>query len=364
MISIANPEFGEAEKAAVQEVLDSGMVADGPEVRKFESEFADYCGADHAVATANGTAALVAALEGLGIGPGDSVVTTPFSFVASSNAIRLVGAEPVFADVDPETYNLDPETARRAVRETDAAAILAVHLYGLPADMDALSAVADEEDALLIEDAAQAHGARYRGEPIGTFGDAAAFSFYPTKNMTTGEGGMVLTDQEDVAENVASFINHGRTAGGASYAHERVGHNLRMTSLAAAIGRVQLQRLPAWVETRRYHAEVLSVGLDPTDGVETPTEPSESHHAYHQYTVRCADRSVLRERLEDAGVGSAVYYPVTIPELGAYEGYDVDTPVATDAAGSVLSLPVHPRLTAEDIDHIVETVRTAAPRVQ
>jgi perosamine synthetase len=364
VISIANPEFGEAEQAAVQEVLESGRVADGPEVREFESEFADYCGADNAVATANGTAALVAALEGLGIGSGDTVVTTPFSFVASSNAIRLVGAEPVFADIDRETYNLDPEKTRQAVRDTDADAILAVHLYGLPAEMGPLRAIADEEDALLIEDAAQAHGARYRGEAVGTLGDAAAFSFYPTKNMTTGEGGMVLTDRDTVADHAASFVNHGRAAGSHSYAHERVGHNLRMTSMAAAIGRVQLQRLPEWIETRRHNAELLSTGLESVAGIETPTEPEEAHHSYHQYTVRCADRSALRERLEAAGVGAAVYYPLPIPELDAYEGYDVDVPVATDVAGSVLSLPVHPGLAAEEIDHVVETVRVAEPPVQ
>jgi dTDP-4-amino-4,6-dideoxygalactose transaminase len=364
MIGVANPEFGEAEQEAAQRVLESGMVADGPEVRAFESEFATFCGADHAVATANGTAALVAALDGLGIGAGDTVVTTPFSFVASSNAIRLVGAEPVFADIDSETYNLDPKAARRAVRETDADAILAVHLYGLPADMGALSDIAAEEDVLLIEDAAQAHGARYQGQPVGTFGDAAAFSFYPTKNMTTGEGGMVLTDHEAVAERAQCFINHGRDADGGPYAHERVGHNLRMTSLAAAIGREQLAKLPAWVQQRRYHAALLSSGLEDVPGIETPPEPDKAHHAYHQYTVLCADRSDLQKRLEKEGVGSAVYYPKPIHRLEAYEGYDASAPVAEWAAESVLSLPVHPGLTTDEIDHVVETVRNAGLQVQ
>jgi dTDP-4-amino-4,6-dideoxygalactose transaminase len=364
MIDIANPEFGEAEQAAVRRVLDSGMVADGPEVRAFESEFADYCGADNAVATANGTAALVAALDGLGIGEGDTVVTTPFSFVASANAIRLVGADPVFADIDPETYNLDPAATRQAVREHDADAVLAVHLYGLPADMDALCALADEEDVLLLEDAAQAHGARYGGQSVGTFGDAAAFSFYPTKNMTTGEGGMVVTDDDAVAERTASFVNHGRDADGGSYAHPRLGHNLRMTSMAAAIGRVQLEKLPAWIQHRRSHAATLSAGLADVPGVEIPVEPDGTRHAYHQYTVRCADRDGLEERLADNGVGSAVYYPSPIHELGAYDGYDVTAPAAAAAADSVLSVPVHPGLTAEDVAHVVETVRQASPQIQ
>jgi len=189
MIPLANPVFDAAEADAVQEVLDSGMVADGPEVRRFEREFADYCEAAHAVATSNGTTALHAALEALNIGDGDRVVTTPLSFVASANTIRLAGAEPVFADIDPATYNLDPAATRRAVRASDADAILAVHLYGLPADMDALSEIAADEGVALIEDAAQAHGATYAGEPVGTFGDAAAFSFYPTKNMTPARAG-------------------------------------------------------------------------------------------------------------------------------------------------------------------------------
>jgi dTDP-4-amino-4,6-dideoxygalactose transaminase len=364
MIPICDPTFGPEEKEAARAVLDSGMVADGPEVRRFESEFAAYCGSDHAVATANGTAALVAALEGLEIGPGDTVVTTPLSFVASANAIRLVGAEPVFADVDPETYNIDPGAARAAVRETDADAILAVHLYGLPADVAALTDVAESEDVLLVEDAAQAHGARYRGDSVGTFGDAAAFSFYPTKNMTTGEGGMVLTDRESVADRVASYVNHGRTAGGSTYAHERVGHNLRMTSLAAAVGRVQLGKLPGWVRARRDNAAALSAGLADVQGVTAPTEPVGTRHAYHQYTVRCEDRARVREHLEAAEVDSAVYYPRPIHELAAYEGYDVDAPVAESAAESVLSLPVHPGLSSEEVETVVEAVHGAARQVQ
>jgi len=357
-IPIADPTFGEEEGAAVRRVLDDGLVADGPEVRRFESEFADYCGASHGVATANGTAALHAALEGLGIGAGDRVVTTPFSFVASANAVRLAGATPVFADVDPETYNLDPHAAERAVRETDADAILAVHLYGLPARMDALCDVAEDAGALLVEDAAQAHGARFAGESVGTFGDAAAYSFYPTKNMSTGEGGMVLTDREDVAERTASYVNHGRDGSG-TYAHVRLGHNYRMTSLEAAIGRVQLSRLPDWVDARRRNAHRLTEGLREVPGVSPPVEPEDCRHAYNQYTVRCADRDGLRSRLESAGVGTAIYYPTPIHELGAYDVFDVDPPVAERAAAEVLSLPVHPGVTDRAVERVVGAVRRA-----
>lgn len=358
MIGIADPTFGPDEQAAVRAVLEDGMVADGPTVRKFESEFAAYCGSNHAVATANGTAALQIALEALDIGEGDRVVTTPFSFVASSNAIRLAGATPVFADIDPETYNLDPESARAAVRATDADAVLVVHLYGLPADMDAFRDIADAEDVALIEDAAQAHGARYDGESVGTFGDATAFSFYPTKNMTTGEGGMVLTERAGTAERVASLVNHGRGGDGA-YAHERVGYNLRMTSMAAAIGRVQLEKLPGWVRARRENARLLSEHLADVPGITCPSEPADARHGYHQYTVRHAERDRLRERLEAAGVGSSVYYPTLIPGLEAYAEYDASTPVAERAAETVLSLPVHPGLSAADVDHVADAVRTA-----
>lgn len=361
MIRIADPTFGAAEKDAVRAVLDDGMVADGPEVRRFESAFAAYCGSDHAVATANGTAALQVALEALEIGSGDRVVTTPFSFVASANAIRLVGAEPVFADIDPATYTLDPTETRRAVRETDADAILAVHLYGLPADMDALGDVAAEEDVLLVEDAAQAHGARYHGQSVGTFGDAAAFSFYPTKNMTTGEGGMVLTDHDRVAERAASYVNHGRTDGG-TYAHERVGHNLRMTSLAAAIGRVQLEKLPEWVRARRENAGRLSDGLADVPEITLPTEPDGFRHAYNQYTVRCEERSSLRTHLDEAGVETAIYYPTSIHQLEAYESYDADAPASEKAAETVVSLPVHPGLSDQAVDQVVTAVRSAVRR--
>ncbi|MFW6003482.1 MAG: DegT/DnrJ/EryC1/StrS family aminotransferase [Halanaeroarchaeum sp.] len=351
MISIAAPTFGPAERDAVAEVMEDGRVADGPVVRSFEDEFAAVCGVEHGVGMGNGTLALHAALEALDVGPGDTVVTTPFSFVASANAIRLAGATPAFADIDPETFALDPGETEQRVRDTDADAILAVHLYGLPAEMAALVDVAEDAGIPLVEDAAQAHGAEYGGDPVGSFGDAAAFSFYPTKNMSTGEGGMVVTDREDVAQRAASFANHGRTQGG-GYEHERLGSNYRMTSIAAAIGRVQLGKLAGWVQARRSNAARLSEALAQVPGIQAPIEPRGRTHAYHQYTVRTERRERLRDELAGEGVDTAIYYPTPIHRLGAYDGFDADAPVADRAASEVLSLPVHPGLSEADIETI------------
>lgn len=358
MIPIADPELGERTKERVVEVIDSGQLADGPEVRAFEEEFADFCGASHGVATTNGTTALHTAIEALGLGEGDTVVTTPFSMIASANAIRLAGAEVVFADIDPETFNLDPHAVEEIVRERDVDALLPVHLFGLPAKMDHLCKIADEHDLLLIEDAAQSHGAAFEGKTVGTFGDAACFSFYPTKNMTTGEGGIVLTDDETVAERARSFINHGRTADGGSYEHSRVGQNYRMTSVLAAIGRVQLDRLPAYNETRRENAARLTNEIPET--VKPPVEPEGRRHVYHQYTIRTEDRDRLQAHLESAGVGTGIYYPTPIHEQPAYEGVECSAPVAERASEEVLSLPIHPNLSQSDLTDIVTAITTTA----
>jgi dTDP-4-amino-4,6-dideoxygalactose transaminase len=353
-ISIADPELSEAAMDRVRSVMASGMIADGPEVRDFESAFAAYCGTEHAVATANGTAALQAALKAAGIGPDDTVLTTPFSFVASANAARLCGADVIFADIDPMTYNLDAAATRRrlAAHKGSVAAIIAVHLYGLPAEMGALRAIADAHDAVLIEDAAQAHGATYNDTRVGSLGDLACFSFYPTKNMTTAEGGMVTTDDDALAEGARQFVNHGRTD---SYEHATVGHNLRLTSLAAAIGHEQLQRLPAFNERRRHNAARLSEGLAETT-FETPTEPAHCRHVYHQYTIRTSDREAVAAYLDDHDIGNAVYYPTCIHDQPAYEAYDGVYPIAERAAEEVLSLPVHPNVSDANLERIIEVL--------
>ena len=357
-IPIADPDIGERERERVADVLDSGQLADGPVVREFEDEFADYCGAAHGVATANGTAALQTALEAAGIGAGDAVVTTPFSFVSSANAIRLCGARPVFADIDERTYTLDPDAVEAAVAARgDVAAILPVHLYGLPAEMGRLADIAREYDLALIEDAAQAHGATCEGESVGTLGDAACFSFYPTKNMTTGEGGMVVTDDRGIADRAARFVNHGRAdADKHGYQHVSVGHNLRLTSLAGGLGLAQLRKLPTYNARRRANAERLSAGLAGVPEVTLPTEPAGRRHVYHQYTIRCTDRSALRSHLDDGGVDTAVYYPTLIPDQPAYDGFDPAVPTARRVVDEVVSLPVHPGLTDADVETVVAAV--------
>lgn len=352
-ITIANPVISEAAREAVDEVLRSGMIADGEEVRKFEAEFADYVGVDHAVATSSGTTALHAMLEAARIGEGDAVVTTPFSFISSANAIQHAGGTPVFGDIDPETYNLDPDTVRDIVDERDdVAAIMPVHLYGLPASMAEFRELASEHDLLLFEDAAQAHGAMYDGEMVGSIGDAAAFSFYPTKNMTTAEGGMITTDDAEIAERARRLVDHGRAEG---YRHVEVGYNYRMTNVQGAIGRDQLSRLPDWVKQRRGNAAFLTERLSRIEGVDTPTVPAGRTHAYHQYTIRVRDRETTIEALEAAGVGYGIYYPMTIPVQPAYD-IEVACPVAERAREEVISIPVHPEVSAEDVDRIADAV--------
>ena len=353
-IPIADPVMGDEEKARVLEVMESGMIADGPEVRNFEEEFAAYSGADHGIATSNGTTALHATFEALGIGAGDTVLTTPFSFIASANSVRFTGADVTFGDIDPETYNLDPHAVEARLREgADVDAILAVHLYGLPAELDHLGELADEYGVPLVEDAAQSHGAEYRGRKVGSFGDAACFSFYPTKNMTTGEGGMVTTNRDDVAAGIRQYINHGR-GGDDPYLHAEVGHNFRMTSIAAAIGRAQLARLPDYIDARRSNAARLTDALSGS-ALRAPAEPDHMRHVYHQYTVRCDDRDALMNHLDADGIGHGVYYPIPIHRQPPYEGGG-DAPIAERAAEEVLSLPVHPNLSERDLDRIVDSL--------
>ncbi len=332
------------------------MVADGEHVRAFEDAFSEFCNTDYGVATSNGTTALHSGLKALGIGHGDRVVTTPFSFVASANAIRLTGAKPVFADIDPQTYNLDPDSVADVVAQQDVDAILTVHLYGLPSDLDALGEIADEHDLPLIEDCAQAHGATYNGQPVGSVGDIGCFSFYPTKNMTTGEGGMVVTDRQDVAEAARSYGNHGRPPDG-GYEHVQLGNNFRMTNIAAAIGQEQLKKLPEFLTDRRANAQRFDTEID-NDSVTLPSVPDTCEHAYHQYTVRTDKRAEFLEYLHEHGVGAKIYYPKCIHQQPAYdaESYEYSCPVAEQIADEVVSIPVHPQLSEEDISTIIDTV--------
>lgn len=353
---MASPKLGVEELSRLVETVEDGQLADGPRVRSFESGFAAFCDRTYGIATSNGTTALHAALKGLGIGTSDTVLTTPFSFIATANAIRLCGATPVFADINPRTFNLDPESVRSAIEEHDGDvdAIIAVHLYGLPAQMDELGTIADEYDLAVVEDAAQAHGAMFDGKPVGSLGDVACFSFYPTKNMTTGEGGMVVTDDETVADRTKRFINHGRDG---TYDHADVGHNFRLTSLGAALGEPQLDRLSDFVSVRRRNAARYDAALSEQPAITGPIEPPNVQHSYHQYTVRCEDRSALQSAFENAGIDTGIYYPTPIHEQPAYEDIDASLPVAERAAAEVLSIPVHPSLKRREVDRIAECLR-------
>ncbi len=350
-ISIASPYLDTEEKTAVERVLESGVIASGEEVEQFESEFASFSHTSHGIATSNGTTALHAALRAVGIGSGDRVLTTPFTFIATANAIRFTGAEPVFADIDPYTYNLDPQSVESTIESLggDVDAMVIVHLYGHPADMDALSEIASQYDLTIVEDAAQAHGATHRGQPVGSLGDVGCFSFYPTKNMTTGEGGMIVTDNDEIAARARQFIDHGRSG---RYEHERLGHNFRMTNIAAAIGRAQLKRLPLFVQERRQNAMRLYDGLRDCS-FSLPREAPRTTHAYHQFTIRSERRDDLKQHLDEFGIDTGVYYPTPVHEQPAYAHTSVSAPVAEAAADEVLSVPVHPQLSTEDVNAVI-----------
>jgi len=366
VIRLAQPQLGEEEIEAVSQVIRSGIIASGPQVRRFEETFAAYVGVRHAIAVANGTVALHAALLGAGIEPGDRVVTTPFTFVATANAILHCGAVPVFCDIDPETYNISPAALAETLAElrdagTPAKAVLIVHLFGLPCDMAGIMAVAEEHGVLVVEDCAQAHGAAYHSRRVGTFGVAGTFSFYATKNLTTGEGGMVVTDSDDVAERVRQLVNHGRVD---RYEHALLGYNYRMTDLAAAMGLVQLGKLDQFNLKRRAHAVRLSRQLQGVPGLTLPVEPAGCYHVYHQYTVRHAERDELARWLREQGIETGVIYPIPLHKQPLYRnlGYgERSLPAAEQAAREVLSLPVHPGLSEQQVYTVAEGVRAFVP---
>jgi len=359
-IPIAVPQIGDEERDAVLAVLESGQLAQGPVVEAFEREFAAWCGVQHAVAVSSGTAALHLLMLAHGIGEGDEVITSPFTFVASANAALFVGARPVFVDIEPETFALDPARVEAAITPKTKA-IVPIDLYGHPAAIYDLRDIAKRHGVVLIEDACQAHGAAIGAKKAGALGVSASFSFYPTKNMTTAEGGMVTTDDGDIAERVRMLRQHGGTQ---RYRHDVLGYNFRLTDIAAAIGRAQLAKLDRFNERRRRNASVLDEGLAGISGVTTPRERPGYRHVYHQYTVRVAhDRDGFQRRLSDAGIGTAVHYPVPVHRQPLYIGLgygDVAMPVSEAAAAQVLSLPVHPALSEPELDRIIEAVRKAA----
>jgi perosamine synthetase len=358
MIPVARPLLGEEEAQAAARVVRSGMLASGPEVAAFEAAYAAFVGVRHAIAVSNGTTALHAALLGAGIGPGDEVIVPSFTFIATATAVSMCGAVPVFADVRPDLFTIDPE-ALDALVTPRTKAVVGVHLFGQPFDIDPVFDLCEARGIALIEDAAQAHGARYRDRPVGSFGSAGCFSFYPTKNMTTGEGGMITTDDDGLAGRIRRLVNHGQAE---KYLHTDLGYNYRMTDIGAAIGLVQLGRLPELNRRRQGNGAFLSSRIA-APGVTPPATAGDRTHVYHQYVVRVEDdcplsRDGLAAFLRDRGVGTAVHYPIPVHDQPLYRGAPNTRacPVAADLAKRVLSLPVHPGLERSDLDVIVAAV--------
>jgi perosamine synthetase len=347
-IPLAKPQVSREERKAVDRVLKSLSLAQGPEVKSFESEFSKFVGDRECVAVNSGTSALHLCLIALGIGPGDEVIVPSFTFAATANVVALVGAKPVFVDIDPKTYCLNPKLISEAIT-SKTRAIIVVHLYGLPAEMVSISKIAKKYSLLVVEDAAQAHIASIDDKMVGTLGDAAAFSFYPTKNMTSGEGGMAVLSDSSHARTCRLLRNQGMEM---RYQNEVPGYNLRMTDIHAAIGRVQLKKLSGMTERRIENADYLSANLD-TEFL--PFVPSGYKHVFHQYTVRIKKaRENFSKELTQAGIGNDVYYPTQVHKLRSFNQSHVL--VETESASKeVLSLPVHPGLTKKDLNRIVST---------
>ena len=356
-VSIASPVIEEEEINAVIEVMKSGMIAQGPRVIEFEEEFAKYVGAKYGIATNSGTSALHVALLAAGIGEGDEVITTPFTFAATGNSILYTGAKPIFVDIDPETFTLDPCQIEDAITDKTKA-IMPVQLYGQSADMDAIMKIAKEHDLIVIEDAAQAHGAEYNGKKVGCLGDMACFSFYPTKNMTTSEGGMITTNNEEFAENARVYRAHGSAT---KYHHDVLGYNFRMTDIAAAIGLEQLKKIDSFNEKRIENAKYLDEGLVDCDLIETPVVKDGLKHVYHQYTIKVKDgkRDGLSDYLIENGIGNGIYYPIPLYNQVLYTnmGYNQALPVTDEIVKEVLSLPIHVKLSKDDLDLIIKTIK-------
>ena len=364
MIPISTVRLGPAVEAKVLEVIRSGNIAQGPVVAEFENRFAELVGARHAVAVNNGTTALVAAIQSLGLEEGDEVITSPFTFIATLNAILEAGATVRFGDIRVEDFALDPESVRAQITERTKA-IIPVHLYGQSADMTALTAIADEHSLAIIEDAAQAHGARFEGRGVGTFG-IGCFSFYATKNLTTGEGGVITTDDDEIAATLRIMRNQGMRA---RYEYVMAGHNYRLTDLQAAVALPQLDEYDALLAARRSNAAELSDKLADIDGLVLPTQVDGREHVWHQYTVLLpvgVDRDSFVSALAELGVGSGIYYPKPVYDYDTYrDRADVirsSTPVADDAASRCVSLPVHQHLEDGDIDTIAAAVRQVLER--
>ena len=354
MIPAGKPLIGEEERAAVDRVLQSGMMAQGPEVAAFEKEFSTIVAGRHCIAVNSGTSGLHLALIALGITRGDEVIVPSFTFAATANAVALTGATPVFVDIDNRTFNIDFAAIEAAITPRTRA-IQPVHLYGQPAAMKEIMAIASRHSLLVVEDASQAHMASLDEIPVGSFGSTGVFSFYPTKNMTSGEGGMISTSSDEVARQCRLLRNQGMEK---RYANEIVGLNNRMTDIHAAIGRVQLTKLAGWTSQRRSNAKFFDENLK---GVVVPYVAPGAFHVYHQYTIRIVghDRDAFAAEMIKQGVGNGVYYPVPVHRLASF-GLTYDLPETTRVSREVLSIPVHPSLSQDDLEKVVSVVNSIA----
>jgi len=365
LIRINQPSIGKEEIDAAVEVLKSGILTEksgmGPKVLEFEKDFARYVGAKHAVALNTGTAALHSAVLVAGVKPGDEVIIPSFTFHATAEVVLMTGAEPVFADIDPDTYTITAETVE-AVMTRNTKVIMPVHLYGLPADLDPLKKLARERGLTLIEDAAQAHGAEYNGSKIGSIGDMTCFSMYAGKNMTTGEGGMVTTNDDDYSEKLRMIRSHGEER---PYWPTTVGNNYRMTELLAAVGIAQLRKLPSFLERRRKNAQFFGEKLGMLGKVVTPKEPERRRSAWYLYTLRlrganAGKRNKVVEKLRSRNIEAAVYYESPLHLLPLYRERSTSRrplPETEKACRQVFSLPVHPRLTEPELEYIFDTLK-------
>ncbi len=369
MIPIAKPVVGNEEIQAVTEVLKSGMLAEGKVSREFESEFAKYLGVKHATVASNGTTALSTVLDAMGIMPGDEVITSPFTFIASANTIAMLGAIPVFVDVKLDTYNIDPDEVRRAITDKTKA-IMPVHIFGMPADMPELMEIAEENDLQVLEDACQAHGAAIDGKMIGSIGHAATFSFYATKNMMTGEGGMITSNDEEIIERSLMIKNHGRGKHG-GYSHYRIGYNNRMMDLVSAIGRIQLKRMDSVLKARRRNAAELDKFLSEYDFVKPQVTDAGFESGYHVYAPRLysdkLNRDEMIQSLKDRGVGSRTVYALPChkqdtylnisqwrwADYVTYPDYSKQTLQNSEEIGARhFEIPIHPGVSSEDFNTI------------
>jgi dTDP-4-amino-4,6-dideoxygalactose transaminase len=355
VIPIAKPLIGPEEEKAVSAVLKSGFIAEGEVVRDFETAFAKYIGVKHAVAVNSGTAALHVALIAAGVKSGDEVICPSFSFIATGNSILYCNAKPVFADVREDTFNVGVEDVEKKITKKTKA-IMPVHLYGQPAEMKAITELCEDHNLALIEDACQAHGAEYDGKKVGSFG-VGCFSFYPTKNMATGEGGMITTDDDSIAERARMIRSHGMKV---RYHHDMLGFNYRMTNVAAAIGVEQLKKLDGFNKKRIENAEYLTKKLSGARDIATPVVKKNVKHVFHQYTIKVAGdgRDALIKKLTENGIGHGIYYPIAIHQQKLYKelGFKASLPITERLCGEVVSLPIHPAVSKEDLDKIANVI--------